>query len=237
MAAASGRRAGAGHKNNIHRPRLPSGLNCLRLRISFEFNQLLHVSFGCYMILLMVGCLGSCWLLVLVLVLVPVHDASFNSKTIIVISYNDKIYVFTLVLPLITFSLRSLSHRMKHMAAYLMLVLGGNENPTADDISKALSSVGVETDSEQLGKLISELEGKELGEVLASGEAMLAKFGSGGGGGGGGGGELSFLFIISNHHNICSSHHMRLVNFFVFVVLQEEVAVVEERLPRKRRLK
>lgn len=126
---------------------------------------------------------------------------------------------------------------MKHMAAYLMLVLGGNENPTADDVSKALSSVGVETDSEQLGKLISELEGKELGEVLASGEAMLAKFGSGGGGGGGGGGELSFLFIISNHHNICSSHHMRLVNFFVFVVLQEEVAVVEERLPRKRRLK
>ena len=42
---------------------------------------------------------------------------------------------------------------MKHMAAYLMLVLGGNENPTADDVSTALSSVGVETDSEQLGKL------------------------------------------------------------------------------------
>ena len=88
---------------------------------------------------------------------------------------------------------------MKHMAAYLMLVLGGNENHTADDVSKALSSVGVETDSEQLDKLISELEGKDLGEVLESGEAMLAKFGSGGGGGGGGGGgTLLFSFFTSN---------------------------------------
>ena len=138
------------------------------------------------MILLSLGGSGSYWLLV------PVHDAfistlrpSSSSRT------TEKKYVFTLVLSLITVSHRSPSHRMKHMAAYLMLVLGGNENPTADDVSKALSSVGVETDSEQLGKLIAELEGKELGEVLASGEAMLAKFGSGGGGGGGGGGELS----------------------------------------------
>ena len=76
---------------------------------------------------------------------------------------------------------------MKDMAAYLMLVLGGNENPTADDVSKALASVGVESDSEQLTKMISELEGKDLSEVLASGEELLAKFGSGGGGGGGGG--------------------------------------------------
>mmetsp|Transcript_12587 Transcript_12587/g.27147 ORF Transcript_12587/g.27147 Transcript_12587/m.27147 type:complete len:81 (+) Transcript_12587:105-347(+) len=78
---------------------------------------------------------------------------------------------------------------MKHMAAYLMLVIGGNASPTADDVSKALSSVGVESDSEALDALISELDGKDLSEVLASGEALLAKFG-GGGGGGGGGGEI-----------------------------------------------
>ena len=77
-------------------------------------------------------------------------------------------------------------NRMKHMAAYLMLVLGGNDSPTAADVSKALSSVGVEADSEQLDKLISELEGKDLSEILSSGESLLAKFGSGGGGGGGG---------------------------------------------------
>jgi ribosomal protein L12E/L44/L45/RPP1/RPP2 len=85
---------------------------------------------------------------------------------------------------------------MKEMAAYLMLVLGGNTSPTADDVTTALSTVGVEPDSEQLGKLISELEGKDLDEVLASGETMLAKFGSGGGGGGGGGGKFSsYIFV------------------------------------------
>jgi large subunit ribosomal protein LP2 len=81
-----------------------------------------------------------------------------------------------------------LLQNMKEMAAYLMLVLGGNESPTADDVTKALSSVGVEPDSAQLSSLISELEGKDLNEVLASGTELLAKFGSGGGGGGGGGG-------------------------------------------------
>lgn len=96
-----------------------------------------------------------------------------------------------------------LSHyRMKHMAAYLMLVLGGNDSPTADDVSKALSSVGIESDSEQLDKLISELDGKDLSEILTSGEALLAKFGSGGGGGGGGG-TLFFFFgfvYVSYYH-------------------------------------
>ena len=77
---------------------------------------------------------------------------------------------------------------MKEMAAYLMLVLGGNEAPSADDVTKALSSVGVEADSDNLGKLISELEGKDLSEVLTSGTELLAKFGGGGGGGGGGSG-------------------------------------------------
>ena len=91
------------------------------------------------------------------------------------------------------------THRMKEMAAYLMLVLGGNTSPTADDVTKALSTVGVEPDSEQLGKLISELEGKDLDEVLSSGETMLAKFGSGGGGGGGGGGKFSsYIFVESS---------------------------------------
>merc|ERR1711982_306708 len=77
---------------------------------------------------------------------------------------------------------------MKHIAAYLLLVLGGNESPTADDVSKALEEVGIESDSERLNQLISELEGKDLNELMASGKEMLAKFGGGGGGGGAGGG-------------------------------------------------
>lgn len=75
---------------------------------------------------------------------------------------------------------------MKHIAAYLLLKLGGNDAPSADDVTKALGSVGVEVDSASLSKLMGELEGKDLNEILATGKEMLATFGGGGGGGGGG---------------------------------------------------
>ena len=70
---------------------------------------------------------------------------------------------------------------MKHVAAYLMLVLGGNEAPTADDVTAALASVGVEADADSLGKFLAEMEGKDLEETLSAGKEMLAKFGGGGG--------------------------------------------------------
>lgn len=74
---------------------------------------------------------------------------------------------------------------MRHLAAYLLLKLGGNDSPSADDITKALGSVGVEVDGASLSKLMGELEGKDLNEILATGKEMLATFGGGGGGGGG----------------------------------------------------
>jgi len=76
---------------------------------------------------------------------------------------------------------------MKHLAAYLLLKLGGNDSPSADDVTKALSTVGVEVDAERLNKMMSDLEGKDLSQVMAEGNELLAKFGGGGGGGGGGG--------------------------------------------------
>ena len=57
---------------------------------------------------------------------------------------------------------------MKHLAAYLLLSLGGNNSPSAKDIKKLLDSVGIEADDERLDKLISELDGKDLQEVLKS---------------------------------------------------------------------
>jgi hypothetical protein len=54
---------------------------------------------------------------------------------------------------------------MKHLAAYLLLALGGNSSPSAKDITKVLASVGVEPDTERLEILISELKGKDLQEV------------------------------------------------------------------------
>ncbi len=54
---------------------------------------------------------------------------------------------------------------MKHLAAYLLLGLGGNTSPSAEDIKGVLDSVGIEADDDRLEKLISELEGKDLQEV------------------------------------------------------------------------
>jgi hypothetical protein len=54
---------------------------------------------------------------------------------------------------------------MKYLASYLLLQLGGNASPSASDISALLETVGVEAESEQLDKLIAELEGKDINEV------------------------------------------------------------------------
>lgn len=54
---------------------------------------------------------------------------------------------------------------MKHLAAYLLLSLGGNSSPSAKDIGKVLSSVGIEADDERVEKLLAELDGKDINEV------------------------------------------------------------------------
>jgi len=54
---------------------------------------------------------------------------------------------------------------MRNIAAYLLLQLGGNQNPSAADIKKLLATVGIETDTERLEKLIAELKGKSTAEV------------------------------------------------------------------------
>ena len=54
---------------------------------------------------------------------------------------------------------------MKHLAAYLLLGLGGNTNPSAKDIKEVLDSVGIEADEDRLDKLLEELNGKDINEV------------------------------------------------------------------------
>ena len=49
---------------------------------------------------------------------------------------------------------------MKHIAAYLLLVVGGNAAPSADDVKGVLSSVGIEADADALTRLVGALEGK-----------------------------------------------------------------------------
>ena len=67
---------------------------------------------------------------------------------------------------------------MRHLATYLLLVIGGNASPTAEGVTNALSQCGVEVDEAQLNKMISELEGKNLEELIAAGEEKLFKGGS-----------------------------------------------------------
>ena len=55
---------------------------------------------------------------------------------------------------------------MKHLAAYLLLGIGGNSSPTANDIKGVLNSVGIEADNDRLDKLLEELKGKDIQEVL-----------------------------------------------------------------------
>ncbi|KAH0154106.1 hypothetical protein KCU67_g9194, partial [Aureobasidium melanogenum] len=69
---------------------------------------------------------------------------------------------------------------MKYLAAYLLLNLAGNESPSAEDVKSVLSSVGVDAEGERLDKLISELSGKNIQELIFEGSAKLASVPSGG---------------------------------------------------------
>ncbi|KAF4359596.1 hypothetical protein F8388_003599 [Cannabis sativa] len=88
---------------------------------------------------------------------------------------------------------------MKIIAAYLLAVLGGNAAPSAADLKKILSSglictlkkyeplfvdlvVGIEAEDEKVNFLLSEVKGKDLTELIASGREKLASVPSGGGG-------------------------------------------------------
>ncbi|RVE47346.1 hypothetical protein evm_008027 [Chilo suppressalis] len=69
---------------------------------------------------------------------------------------------------------------MRYVAAYLLAVLGGKSSPAAADVEKILSSVGIEADSEKLKKVISELDGKSIEELIAQGREKLSSMPSGG---------------------------------------------------------
>ncbi|KAI4904421.1 hypothetical protein NFI96_027950, partial [Prochilodus magdalenae] len=70
--------------------------------------------------------------------------------------------------------------RMRYVAAYLLAALGGKENPSASDIKKILESVGIEVDSTRMDKVVSELSGKKVEDVIAQGYGKLASMPAGG---------------------------------------------------------
>ncbi|XP_003402444.1 60S acidic ribosomal protein P2 isoform X1 [Bombus affinis] len=70
---------------------------------------------------------------------------------------------------------------MRYVAAYLLATLGGKASPSQNDIEKILSSVGIEADTEKLKKVISELNGKSVDELIAQGMEKLLSMPVGGG--------------------------------------------------------
>ncbi|XP_012447108.1 60S acidic ribosomal protein P2-1 [Gossypium raimondii] len=70
---------------------------------------------------------------------------------------------------------------MKVVAAYLLAVLGGNLSPSADDLKDILGSVGAEADDDRIELLLSEVKGKDITELIATGREKLASVPSGGG--------------------------------------------------------
>ena len=55
---------------------------------------------------------------------------------------------------------------MRHVAAYLLAALGGNDSPSASDIKAILSSVGVEADDASLKTVVDSLKGKVRTRLL-----------------------------------------------------------------------
>jgi len=81
---------------------------------------------------------------------------------------------------------------MRHVAAYLLAVLGGNNSPSAADLKGILSSVGVEANGNSLDVVIKNLKGKSVNELIEEGQALLANVPAGGGGAtAGAGGEAA----------------------------------------------
>uniref|UniRef100_U5EYL9 Large ribosomal subunit protein P2 n=1 Tax=Corethrella appendiculata TaxID=1370023 RepID=U5EYL9_9DIPT len=71
---------------------------------------------------------------------------------------------------------------MRYVAAYLLAVLGGNASPSNADIEKILSSVGIEVDSARVTKVVNELKGKSIEDLIAEGRTKLSSMPAGGGG-------------------------------------------------------
>eukprot|EP01039_Chlorochromonas_danica_P001243 gene1243-1355_t len=62
---------------------------------------------------------------------------------------------------------------MKYIAAYVLLVLGGKTAPTVEDVTNLITNIGGEVDTEKLTTLFTDIEGKDIHELLAKGENDL----------------------------------------------------------------
>ena len=74
---------------------------------------------------------------------------------------------------------------MSEIAALLLCKLGG-KGGSVDEITAVLTAAGLEADADAVSKLVGDIEGKDINELLATGSAQIKDVPLGGGGGGGG---------------------------------------------------
>ena len=67
---------------------------------------------------------------------------------------------------------------MKYIAAYALLVLGGNASPKPADVEKVLKEAGIKSEADHVERLVKSLAGKTFHELVASGNKKLASMGS-----------------------------------------------------------
>merc|ERR1711963_95090 len=71
------------------------------------------------------------------------------------------------------------NNKMKYVAAYLLAAQSGSA-PSKDAVTKILESIGADIEADKLDKVFSELDGKNVDEVIAEGMGLLASVPSGG---------------------------------------------------------
>jgi large subunit ribosomal protein LP2 len=67
---------------------------------------------------------------------------------------------------------------MKYIAAYALLVLGGNATPSAADVEKVLKEAGIKSEGSETERLISAMTGKTFHELVKSGKGKMSSMGT-----------------------------------------------------------
>ena len=67
---------------------------------------------------------------------------------------------------------------MRNIAAYALLVLGGKEAPSAEEVEKVVKGAGAEPEKDKIALLCRALEGKPFQELVQAGMAKLATMGA-----------------------------------------------------------
>ncbi|CAD8132058.1 unnamed protein product [Paramecium pentaurelia] len=70
---------------------------------------------------------------------------------------------------------------MKYVAAYALLVLGGNNQPTEAQVTQLLKEAGVEPVAADVQLVVDALKGKSLADVIKEGSKQLTSLSVGGG--------------------------------------------------------